>query len=285
MINGCDVTLRIGFRGDEYDVPFVSRTVRDRWAVLKEEAGIEGGYVCKSLNMRTGTTGGFTTPVTLETARLLLTLMFGSIDGGVFVTETRGLYRYQLQMKPAGLTECFSIIEEWGMNRKVYPEVVVKSFELRVHREENIMVHFDIDGDTKSVMTQRVVEKACYHSPAPERFNENGNVYTIDGITCNSIYAITLSCDKTNSLKTQIVLHRILESDELPVHINEFTGCFMLFRDKYEAREFGRFSMTLRGLDLVSDETIVSSADAVIGPLRYWVSGGVTAECFGEGPA
>jgi hypothetical protein len=273
------------FRGGEYDVPFVSRTVRDRRAVLREEAGIEGNYARRSLNVMTGTTGGFTAPLTLGTARLFLTLMFGEIDGGVFVTETRGLYRYQLNMKPAGLTESFSIIEEWGMSRKLYADVVVKSFELRVHREENVMARFDVEGNTKAIITTRIAEGVKPRTLPPERFNENGNVYTIDGITCNSIYAITLSCEKSHSLKTQIVLHRILQSDELPAHINEFRGEFMLFRDKYEAREFGRFSITLRGLDLVSDETIVSSADAVIGPLRYWVSGGVTAECFGEGPA
>jgi hypothetical protein len=221
VINGCDVTLRIVFRGDEYDVPFVSRTMRDRWAVLKEEAGIEGDYVKRSLNIRTGTTGGFTTPVTLGTARLLLCLMFGSIDDGVFVTETRGLYRYQLNMKPTELTECFSIIEEWGANRKLYPEVVVKSFELRAHRGENVMVRFNVEGNRKSVTTTGIAGNVKPRTLPPERFNENGNVYTIDGITCNSIYAITLFCDKTNSLKTQIVLHRILRSDELPVHINK----------------------------------------------------------------
>jgi hypothetical protein len=40
------------------------------------------------------------------------------------------------------------------------------------------------------------------------------------------------------------------------------------------------FRITITRLVLVSDETVVDCADAVIGPLRYYVAGMVNAEVF-----
>jgi hypothetical protein len=40
------------------------------------------------------------------------------------------------------------------------------------------------------------------------------------------------------------------------------------------------FRITLTRLVFVSDETAVDCADAVIGPLRYYVAGTVNAEVF-----
>jgi hypothetical protein len=40
------------------------------------------------------------------------------------------------------------------------------------------------------------------------------------------------------------------------------------------------FRITLTRLVFVSDETVIDSADAVIGPLRYYVAGTVAAETF-----
>jgi hypothetical protein len=53
-----------------------------------------------------------------------------------------------------------------------------------------------------------------------------------------------------------------------------------LLRDKYERRYYGVFRITVKRLALVSDETDVNSADTVIGPLRYYVSGTISTEVF-----
>jgi len=53
-----------------------------------------------------------------------------------------------------------------------------------------------------------------------------------------------------------------------------------LLRDKYENKYYGVFHVILKMLFLVSDETEINSADTVIGPLRYYVSGPVFIEIF-----
>ena len=57
----------------------------------------------------------------------------------------------------------------------------------------------------------------------------------------------------------------------------------LLLRDCYEERHFGKFRITLRRLVLVHDETSVECDDSVIGPLRYYVNGDLTAEVFTAG--
>jgi hypothetical protein len=59
-----------------------------------------------------------------------------------------------------------------------------------------------------------------------------------------------------------------------------------LFRGRYEYRAFGCFRLQLSKLLLMADETAVDAPDAVIGPLRYYVAGNVSAEVFtGTGEA
>jgi len=67
---------------------------------------------------------------------------------------------------------------------------------------------------------------------------------------------------------------------DLPHIIDEMTISALLLRDKYEYRYFGTFQITLKRLFLTSDETNINSVDTVIGPLRYYVSGEVSAETF-----
>jgi hypothetical protein len=69
----------------------------------------------------------------------------------------------------------------------------------------------------------------------------------------------------------------------LPDLIEELTITVQLLRDRYEYRHYGMFRITLKGLVMVSDETAVDSADAVIGPLRYYIAGTVRGEVFATG--
>ena len=73
------------------------------------------------------------------------------------------------------------------------------------------------------------------------------------------------------------------EADDLFNNVEELVITAKLLRDKYENRHFGTFRITLKRLVLVSDETSVNSTDAVIGPIRFYVSGSVMTEVFTSG--
>jgi len=114
-----------------------------------------------------------------------------------------------------------------------------------------------------------------------ERFNGDCVSYRINGQEYKNIYGVTLVSKKEGGTKTEIWIKRTLEKgSDLPSVIDEFTFTAQLLRDTYEHRHFGTFRITLKRLVLVSDETNVNSADAVIGPLRYYVADTVTAEVF-----
>ena len=105
--------------------------------------------------------------------------------------------------------------------------------------------------------------------------------YRINGTEYPNIYGLTLSSKKEGGTKTELWIKRSLEQGgDLPGIIDELTVTAQLLRDKYEYRYFGMFRITLARLVLVSDETAVNTADAVIGPLRYYVAGTVNAEVF-----
>jgi hypothetical protein len=117
---------------------------------------------------------------------------------------------------------------------------------------------------------------------ATERFKEDGARYLVDGKYFDNIYAATLCVKKVGGCKTEISLSRVLQSDDLPEHISFLHIPLVLFREKYEERSFGRFMIILSDLRLISDGTSVNTADTVIGPLRYEVSGSVNASVYEE---
>jgi len=117
-----------------------------------------------------------------------------------------------------------------------------------------------------------------------ERFNSEFVTYKINNHEFKNIYGVTLTAKKEGGTKTEIWIKRILDDEpDLPEIIDELSITGRLLRDKYEYRYFGMFHITLKRLVKVSDETDVNSADAVIGPLRYYVAGTVTAETFTSG--
>jgi hypothetical protein len=105
--------------------------------------------------------------------------------------------------------------------------------------------------------------------------------YRINGTEYPNIYGLTLSTKKEGGTRTELWIKRSLEhGGDLPGIIDELTITAQLLRDKYEYRYYGMFRLTLSRLVLLSDETAVDSAGAVIGPLRYYVAGTVNAEVF-----
>jgi hypothetical protein len=71
-----------------------------------------------------------------------------------------------------------------------------------------------------------------------------------------------------------------MRNEELEESIESLTVTARLFRDCYEWRLPGTFRLHLSKLILMADETAIDAPDTVIGPLRYYVAGDVSAEVF-----
>ena len=280
-IQGCDCSIVIKTTHKEFDVPYSEETIREAVSVLQEEAAIEGDGNCKAIVKKRGVTGCIVTPLTLGTVPFLLYLAMGSVGKPVFISETRDLYRYQLDLLPIHDSECFDLVQDRGVERFVFDQCRVSGFELRFEREQNIKLKLDICGERSAyayLYTDKI-EKA-----KGELFSSNNVQYKINGRDYSNIYGLTLLANKENGTKTEIWIKRTLNSDvELPNNIEKIVITASLLRDKYEYRHFGIFRITLNHLVMVSDETTVNSADTVIGPIRYYVSGIINTEVFTTG--
>jgi predicted transposase YbfD/YdcC len=81
-------------------VPYAEETIREAVSLLTEEAAIEGDGSCRAVRKSNGFTGCAVTPLTIGTAPLLLYLAMGSTKLPLYVSETRNLYRYMLNLLP-----------------------------------------------------------------------------------------------------------------------------------------------------------------------------------------
>jgi len=260
------------------DVPYSEETLREAVSLLVEEAAIEGDGVQRAIRKNCGFTGCVVTPLTIETAPLLLYLAFGSAGLPVFVSETRNVYRYGLNLVPKENSGRFDLIQDRGGQRRLFMGCEVKGFELRFDHENAIKLKLDISGEFPPEFYPYAEQ--CTHETG-ERFNSEFVTYKINNQEIKNIYGMTLTTKKEGGTKTEIWIKRILDDEsDLPEIIDELSITGRLLRDKYEYRYFGMFRITIKRLVLVSDETDVNSSDAVIGPLRYYVAGTVTAETF-----
>ncbi|MDR2865243.1 MAG: hypothetical protein LBV68_06525, partial [Spirochaetaceae bacterium] len=196
-----------------------------------------------------------------------------------FVSETHNLYKHFINLEPIPVQ--FNLVEKYCSHQNTFLSCIVKSFELRIHRNETIKLHLDIDGDTKA-QTIPIIKEVVKRERS-EYFSEIGATYKVDGINCNAIYSLIFSCDKTNGAKTKISIHRALQDEFLfPVVMETFTITSRLYRDEYETNRHGLFSITFTNLKLIADYTEVNTADTVIGPLRYVVCGDTQATVYNE---
>jgi hypothetical protein len=281
-INGRDCVIVIKTQYRETGVPYSEETIREAVSLLKEEAAIEGDGLCRAIRKSIGVTGCVVTPLTIGTAPLLLYLAMGSVGLPLYVSETRNLYRYKLNLLPAEDSTRFDLIQERGGERRVFEGCAITSFELRIHREEAVKLKLDIRGKRSPVIYP-------YQDIAP---TETGERFMGDRVTCRingreylNIYGLTLSAKKEGGTKTELWIKRVVNpypsvAADLPGIIEELTITAQLFRDKYEYRHYGMFRLTLTRLVMTADETAVDCADGVIGPLRYYVAGTVGAEVF-----
>ena len=297
-IQGCDCSIVIKTAHHEFDVPYSEETIREAVSLLQEEAAIEGDGNRKAIVKKCGVTGCVVTPITIETAPLLLYLAMGSAGLPVFVSESRDMYRYQLNLLPLEDTDCFDLIQDRrkseinrtfsseqltvNSERRLFEGCRVNGFELRIQNNEAIKLKLDICGEHPAMVCpySERIERECTTNSGSERFNGDSVSYSINGLENTNIYGLTLVVKKDGGTKTELWIKRVLHNIDLPQNIEELTITAKLLKDKYEYRYFGMFRITIKNLILISDETNVNNADTVIAPLRYYVSGAVSTEVF-----
>jgi hypothetical protein len=145
-------------------------------------------------------------------------------------------------------------------------------------REEALKLKLDIYGARSPAVYPYtdIVEKE-----SGELFSGDGVTYRINEHEYKNIYGLTLSAKKEGGTKTELWIKRALtQGNDLPDIIDELIITAQLLRTQYELRHYGTFRITIKRLVLTSDETDIKSADAVIGPLRYYVAGTVTTAVF-----
>ena len=278
ITNGCDCLIVIKTQYREVGIPYAEETIREAVSLLMEEAAIEGDGLCRTIRKSNGVIGCVVTPLTIGTDPLFLYLAMGSIGLPLYVSETRNLYRYKLNLLPMEDSTRFDLVQERGGSRILYEACAVTGLELRINRGEAVKLKLDIRGERPPVVYP-------YADPLKtetgERFMGDRVTYRINGNEYRNIYGLTLSTKKEGGTKTELWIKRSLEKgDDLPGVIDELTITAQLLRDKYEYRYYGMFRLTLSRLVMTADETAVDCADAVIGPLRYYVAGTVNAEVF-----
>jgi hypothetical protein len=117
-VNGCDCSIVVKTTHIEKDIPYSDETLREAVSFLQEQASIEGDGVCRGLRKSCGVTGCVVTPLTIGTAPLLLYLAMGACGNPLFVSETRNLYKYSLDLLPTEDTEHFDLIQDRAMSNE-----------------------------------------------------------------------------------------------------------------------------------------------------------------------
>jgi hypothetical protein len=299
LVNGCDCLIVIKTQYREMvqfgeaelpsrnathfcSVPYAEETIREAVSLLKEEAAIEGDGSCRAIRKSNGVTGCVVTPLTIiGTAPLLLYLAMGGAGLPLYVSETRNLYLYRLNLLPVDDGSRFDLVQERGGSRMLYEGCAVTGFELRINRGETVHLKLDISGGRSPAIYPYT---DLLETESGERFSGDYVTYRINGNEYHNIYGLTLSVKKEGGTRTELWIKRVLKPrTDLPNLIEELTVITQLCREKYEYRHYGMFRITLKGLVLISDETAVDSADAVVGPLRYYVAGEVRGEVFATG--
>jgi len=281
IVNGCDCSIVIKTTHGEKDIPYSEETIREAVSILQEEASIEGDGICGGIRKKSGVTGCVVTPLTLGTAPLLLYLAMGSAGVPVFVSESRNMYEYRLNLIPLEDTERFDLIQDRGTERRLFEGCGVKGFELRYLRGEAVKLKLDICGERSGVAYPYTDD---FVREGGERFNGDNVFYTINGKEYHNIYGVTISSKKEGGTKTELWIRRVLDNAvDFPQLIDEITITAQLIRDKYEVQRYGMFRITLKKLVLLADETDVKVTEAVIAPLRYYVAGMVCTDVFTYG--
>jgi len=281
LVNGRDCSLVINTEHKEIEVPFSDETIREDVCILEEQPSIEGDGVCHVLKKNNGVKGCIITPLTKMTTPLLLYLAMGKKSKPNFITATRNMYRHNLDLIPIEDTEPFVLVQDRKNNQIIYEGCRVTDFEIRIMRNDYIKLKLNIKGDS----TRKTYDKVDVPVRKNEEYFTGKNIlYIVNNYINTNIYGITINTKKQGGTKTEVIIKRALISGEdLPPFIEDLDICAELFTDIYEERRKGTFSIELKKLVLISDETNVNSSDIVIGSLRYYVTGGMDMTVFTYG--
>jgi hypothetical protein len=288
MVLGRDCTITLKTKYREMGLPYSEETIREAVSLLVEQASIEGDGICTAIRqpgqqVGLGVTGCVVTPLSIETAPLLFALALGGMGQPLFISETRNLYRHSLSLLPMEDGPCFDLIQQRGNSRKLFEDCRVEGFELRINRGGGVApsalkLRLDIRGGRAAV---EYPYQELAETDRGERFSGDCVRYEFNGQENRDIYGLSISSKKMEGIKTEVKIHRVLRLQEVfPSIIEKLTITVQLYRERYERRHYGLFRLNLSRLVLMADETVVDCADAVIGPLRYYVAGGLTAEVF-----
>jgi hypothetical protein len=184
----------------------------------------------------------------------------------------------RLELVPLDNADTFDLIQERGNERRLFAGCRVTGFELRVVRGEAVKLKLDVAGDLPAAVYPYA---DTVRREYEERFHGDNVRYRINGNEYNNIYGITFLVKKEKGVQAELWVKRLLKHGaDIPEIIDEMIISAQLQRDKYEERHYGLFRITITKLVMVSDEIEVDTAGAVIGPVRFYVAGVVTAEIF-----
>ena len=278
LVNGRDCFITIKTTALERGIPYIEETVREAFSILREQAPVEGKGYCGGIRKSGGVTGCVVTPISIGTAPLLLYLAMGSAGMPLFVSETRNVYSYRLDLVPMEDGGVFDLVQDRNGERRLFEACRVKGFELRFGRGEVVHLKLDIAGERAPVVYPCAVIPPAVGGGY---FHSDFVCYRINGVEYKNIYGLTLGVNKEGGAKTELWIKRALQrGSDLPEIIEELTISARLLREKYEYRSYGIFHLTITRLVLTADETAVDCPDGVIGPLRFYAAGGVCAEVF-----
>jgi hypothetical protein len=151
-VNGRDCSIVVKTQYRETGLPYTEEMIREAVSFLTEEAAIEGDGSCRGIRKSAGVTGCVVTPLTIGTAPLLFHLAMIIAGLPLFVSETRNLYLYQLNLLPMEDSTRFDLVQKRGGSRKLYESCAVTAFELRINRKEAVKLKLDISGEQPPVI-------------------------------------------------------------------------------------------------------------------------------------
>jgi hypothetical protein len=275
----CGIVLKAA--DQEAGLPYSGETIRERAALLVEEAAIEGDRNCGAIRQSRGVTGCVVTPLTLELTPLLMAVVLGQTGKPEYVSGTRNLYSSELRLVPFEDSLRFELRQSRGDTERRYALCGVLGFELRIAKGEAVKLRLDVSGSYSGVSVP-VLERRDI--TIGERFKEDGVEYALNGKRLAGVYGLTIQAKKARGgTRTEVWIHRVLDgSGDLPMAIDTLVITARLFRDTYEDKRHGLFRLRLSSLALMADETELDSAGAVVGPLRYYCADSFTAEVFEE---
>jgi len=197
-VQGRDCTLVVVTSHTEMGLPYSEETIRENVTLLEEYPSIEGYGRCKAIKTSGGAVGCVVSPLTIGAAPLLLCLAFGEVRLSAHVSGTSNIYKHTIDLIPILDTGPFGLLQDRGIEKKYYAACRVKSFELRILRDEAIKLKLDISSE-KAPVSYPVLDQ--FKTDRGERFQGENVKYRINDKEYKNIYGVTLTGKKRTAIK------------------------------------------------------------------------------------